>query len=157
MSASKILLIILGVIVAGGCLISGCVVGGYNRAVTLDEATKTAWAQVENQLQRRYDLIPNAVAAVKGMKEHEQEVFLGVAKAREAYTQALLVAMGEDTLNFRMKSSRVKVNQVQESGAKILVTACENCHTQLSDLNDHYEMGVEVKFLSSMISDALMA
>ena len=91
MSASKILLIILGVIVAGGCLISGCVVGGYNKAVTLDEATKNGWAQVENQLQRRYDLIPNAVAAVKGMKEHEKEVFLGVAKAREAYTQAKTV------------------------------------------------------------------
>ncbi len=67
-----------------------------------------------------------------------------------------LVALGEDTLDFRMKSSRVKADQVKETGAKILVTACENCHTQLSNLNDHYEMGVEVKFLSSMITDALV-
>jgi len=67
-----------------------------------------------------------------------------------------LVAMGEDTLDFRMKSSRVKVDQVKETGAELLVTACENCHSQLSDLNNHYNMGVEVKFLSSMVADALV-
>ncbi|UCG07555.1 MAG: (Fe-S)-binding protein [Desulfobacterales bacterium] len=67
-----------------------------------------------------------------------------------------LVALGEDTLDFRMKSSKVKVDQVQATGAKILATACENCHTQLSNLNDHYKMGVDVKFLSSMIADALV-
>ncbi len=67
-----------------------------------------------------------------------------------------LVALGEDTLDFRMKSAKVKVDQVKATGAKILATACENCHTQLSDLNNHYSMGVEVKFLSSMIADALI-
>ncbi len=68
-----------------------------------------------------------------------------------------LVALGEDTLDFRMKSSRVKADQVKQSGAGILVTACENCHTQLSDLNKHYQLGVEVLFLSSMVADALVA
>jgi len=67
-----------------------------------------------------------------------------------------LVALGEDTLDFRMKSSKVKVDQVKKTGAKILATACENCHTQLSDLNQHYQMGVEVKFLSSLMADALV-
>ncbi len=67
-----------------------------------------------------------------------------------------LVAMGEDTLDFRMKSARVKVDQVNATGAKILATACENCQSQLSNLNDHYQMDVEVKFLSSMIADALV-
>ena len=67
-----------------------------------------------------------------------------------------LVALGDETLDFRMKSSRVKVDQVKASGATTLATACENCHTQLSNLNDHYKMGVEVKFLSSMIADALV-
>ncbi|UCG67241.1 MAG: (Fe-S)-binding protein [Deltaproteobacteria bacterium] len=67
-----------------------------------------------------------------------------------------LVALGEDNLDFRMKSAKVKADQVQETGAKILTTACENCHTQLSNLNSHYELGVEVKFLSSMVADALM-
>ena len=66
-----------------------------------------------------------------------------------------LVALGEDTLDFRMKSSRVKADQVRGSGAKILATACENCHSQLSDINDYYKIGVDVQFLSSMIADAL--
>jgi Fe-S oxidoreductase len=67
-----------------------------------------------------------------------------------------LVAMGEETLDFRMKSAKVKVDQVQETGAKILATACENCHTQLSDLNNHYKMDVDVRFLSSLVADALV-
>ena len=67
-----------------------------------------------------------------------------------------LVALGEETLDFRMKSSKVKVDQVKAAGARILTTACENCHTQLSNLNNHYKMGVEVKFLSSIVADALM-
>ena len=67
-----------------------------------------------------------------------------------------LVAMGDESLDFRMKSSRVKVDQIKETGADILVTACENCHTQLSNLNDHYKVGMEVKFLTSMVADALI-
>jgi Fe-S oxidoreductase len=67
-----------------------------------------------------------------------------------------LVALGEETLDFRMKSSRVKADQVKETGATILATACENCHTQLSNLNDHYKMEMQVEFLSSMLADALV-
>jgi len=67
-----------------------------------------------------------------------------------------LVALGEETLDFRMKSSRVKADQVTATGATILTTACENCHTQLSNLNDHYKMGVRVVFLSSIVADALV-
>jgi Fe-S oxidoreductase len=67
-----------------------------------------------------------------------------------------LVALGDETLDFRMKSSKVKVDQVKATGARVLTTVCENCHTQLSNLNDHYKMGVEVKFLSSIVADALM-
>jgi Fe-S oxidoreductase len=67
-----------------------------------------------------------------------------------------LVALGEDTLDFRMKSARVKFDQVKATGAAILSTACENCHTQLSNLNDHYKMNVDVQFLSSMVTEALV-
>jgi Fe-S oxidoreductase len=67
-----------------------------------------------------------------------------------------LVALGEDTLDFRMKSSRVKVDQAKDTGAAILATACENCHTQLSNLNDHYKMEMQVEFLSSLVAEALM-
>jgi Fe-S oxidoreductase len=67
-----------------------------------------------------------------------------------------LVALGEDTLDFRMKSARVKADQVKQMQAGILATACENCHTQLDNLKDHYQLGCEVKFLSSMVADALV-
>jgi len=56
--------------------------GTYNTLVTMDEGVKAAWAQVENQLQRRYDLIPNYVETVKGYAKHEKEVFLKVTEAR---------------------------------------------------------------------------
>ncbi len=68
-----------------------------------------------------------------------------------------LVALGEETLDFRMKSARIKADQVKQTGATVLATACENCHTQLSNLNDHYKMGVQVEFLSSLVADALVA
>ena len=62
--------------------------------------------------------------------------------------------MGEK--DFRMKSSRVKADQVKASGAAILCTACENCHSQLSDLNEHYGIGMRVEFLSNLVAKALV-
>jgi LemA protein len=60
----------------------------YNSLVRMDEGVKGAWAQVENQLQRRYDLIPNYVETVKGYAEHEKEVFIEVAQARSRVSGA---------------------------------------------------------------------
>lgn len=68
--------------------VGGCAYQGYNEAMTLDESVKQHWAQVENQLQRRYDLIPNLVETVKGIAAQEQKIFLGIADARKAYFQA---------------------------------------------------------------------
>lgn len=56
--------------------------GTYNTLVAMDESVKAAWAQVENQLQRRYDLIPNYVETVKGYAAHEKEVLTRVTEAR---------------------------------------------------------------------------
>lgn len=54
----------------------------YNQLVSMDEGIKSAWAQVENQFQRRADLIPNLVATVKGYAAHEREVLEGISDAR---------------------------------------------------------------------------
>ena len=54
----------------------------YNQLVAMDEGIKSAWAQVENQFQRRADLIPNLVATVKGYAAHEREVLEGISNAR---------------------------------------------------------------------------
>src|SRR3972149_8916568 len=83
MSAFKKTLIIIGVIllIAAFSLYS-LFQGSYNKFVTLDEAVKSSWAQVENQLQRRYDLIPNLVETVKGYAKQEKDVLVEVTNAR---------------------------------------------------------------------------
>ena len=58
------------------------VTGNYNTFVSLDEAVKSSWAQVENQLQRRFDLIPNLVETVKGYAKQEKDVLIEVTNAR---------------------------------------------------------------------------
>jgi LemA protein len=67
------------VLVAVAILSSGC---GYNTMVSMKEQIDAAWAQVENQLQRRNDLIPNLVEVTKGYATHEKEIFTRVAEAR---------------------------------------------------------------------------
>ncbi|MCY9545504.1 LemA family protein [Lysinibacillus xylanilyticus] len=54
----------------------------YNSLVTAEESVESKWAQVENQLQRRYDLIPNLVESVKGYANHEKEVIASITDAR---------------------------------------------------------------------------
>ncbi len=58
------------------------IIGKYNTLVKLDENVKEKWSQVENVYQRRYDLIPNLVATVKGYAKHENETLVQVTKAR---------------------------------------------------------------------------
>ena len=67
------------VLLVGALALSGC---SYNRLVGLRENIDAAWAQVENQLQRRNDLIPNLVEVTKGYAAHEKEIFTAVAEAR---------------------------------------------------------------------------
>lgn len=80
--AGKIVLgIVLG-LVGIGLIIGLYIMGSYNSLVKLDESVKTAWAQVDNQLQRRNDLIPNLVNTVKGFAKQEKSIFENVANAR---------------------------------------------------------------------------
>jgi LemA protein len=87
---SVVKFLVLGLVaLAGAGIFVGCaVINGYNKAVSLDENVQSSWAQVENQLQRRFDLVPNLVETVKGFAEQEKDVFLGISKSREAYFQA---------------------------------------------------------------------
>lgn len=78
----KIFLVILGILLLIVFVSYSFLKGTYNTLVTMDEGVKGAWAQVENQLQRRYDLIPNYVETVKGYAKHEKEVFVQVTEAR---------------------------------------------------------------------------
>lgn len=76
-----IFLVILGILML-------VVIVSYNRLVTLRNSVKNAWASIETQLQRRYDLIPNLVETVKGYMAHEKEVLENVTKARTAFLNA---------------------------------------------------------------------
>ncbi|MGE3510738.1 MAG: LemA family protein [Vicinamibacterales bacterium] len=72
--AVGLLVVTLASVPIGGC--------SYNRFVDQEESIKAQWAQVDNQLQRRNDLIPNLVETVKGYAQHEEDVFKDVADAR---------------------------------------------------------------------------
>jgi LemA protein len=72
----------------------------YNRLVRLRNRTENAWAQVDVQLRRRYDLIPNLVETVKGYASHERATFEEVTKARTAAQQARTVPEQAEAENF---------------------------------------------------------
>ena len=72
-------------------------VGQYNSLVVLDEQVNTSWSQVENQYQRRADLIPNLVETVKGYASHERETLEGVINARAKASQPIIQAGEEMT------------------------------------------------------------
>lgn len=67
---------------------------GYNSLQGLDEDVKASWSEVENQYQRRSDLIPNLVSTVKGFAKQEQDTLIGVTNARASATQVKLDAKG---------------------------------------------------------------
>jgi LemA protein len=73
--------------------------GTYNNLVSLDENTKRSWADVETQLQRRYDLVPNLVQTVKGFASQEREVLIQVTEARASVGRAQTVPQQIDANN----------------------------------------------------------
>ncbi len=80
------------VIVLATLMLSSC---GYNRIQGLDEEVKAAWSEVQNQFQRRYDLIPNLIETVKGYARYEKQTLLAVTEARAKVGQ---MNVGQDVL-----------------------------------------------------------
>jgi LemA protein len=108
--ANKTLLVVLGMIALIILIGFFYVKGTYNSLVSMDESVKAAWAQVENQLQRRYDLIPNYVETVKGYASHEREVFTRVTEARSR-------AAGAANINEKVQAN----NELSSALARLLV------------------------------------
>ena len=111
-------LIIIGIIV-GILLIGGCTaIGIRNGLINKEETISQQWSEIENQLQRRYDLIPNLVATVKGYAKHESEVFKNIADARAAMFSAKGInAKAEAEANMNTALSRLMA--VAESYPKL--------------------------------------
>ncbi len=101
MSTTTIILIVVAVLVLW-------VIAMYNRLVTLVNRAKEAWADIQVQLKRRYDLIPNLVETVKGYAAHESSAFENVTKARAAAMGAganpAAQAQAENMLSGALKS-----------------------------------------------------
>lgn len=107
MAATGIILILfLGVVIVLVAIVAWAI-GVYNRLVTLRNRVDNTWAQIDVQLKRRYDLIPNLVETVKGYAKHERETFENVTKARSACmsaTSPAQVAQAENMLTGALKS-----------------------------------------------------
>jgi LemA protein len=101
----KAVMVVTLVVMATG--LSGC---SYNRFVSQDEAIKAQWAQVENQLQRRNDLIPNLVETTKGIAQQEKDVFGQIAESRAKLA-------GAQTPEARMQAA----NEQSSALARLLV------------------------------------
>ena len=82
---------ILAVVLLLGVALFAWYKSGYDKAVRMDETAKEAWANVDAQLQRRFDLVPQLVETVKGVVQQEQAVFGQIAEARTRYLNAQTV------------------------------------------------------------------
>ena len=100
-------------------LLTGC---GINNIPTYDEQVKAAWGQVQNQYQRRADLIPNLVETVKGYARHEQDTLTAVIEAR---AKATSIQVDANTLNDPEKIRQFQAAQAQLTGAlsRLMVVA----------------------------------
>jgi LemA protein len=104
----KTALIILGVIVLLALIIGGWMMGNYNSLVGMKQNVDGQWAQVENQMQRRADLIPNLVSTVKGYAKQEETIFTKIAEARSQLLSVIQNpnASTEDKINADNKFSQ---------------------------------------------------
>ena len=102
--------IILGVIIVLAIIIAIM----YNSLVTLKQRTQNAWSQIDDQLQRRFDLIPNLVECVKGYMTHESETLENVTKLRTSWSEAT-TADEKMKLDNELSSSLKSIMAVAES------------------------------------------
>lgn len=124
-------IIILIVIVIAIIANIGWLVGFYNGLVKMEKDIEGQWAQVENQYQRRFDLIPNLVNSVKGMMKQEQEVFGKIAEARTRYAGAATVS-GKVTAANQVESALARLLAIIENYPEL--KSAQNVQTLMAQL-----------------------
>jgi LemA protein len=132
---NKTLIIVLVIVV----ILAFWVVGKYNFFVNQNEAITGQWAQVESQLQRRFDLIPNVINTVKGITKQEKDVFSQLADARSRYA-------GSSTIDQKATAA----GQVESSLGRLLVIA-EN-YPVLQSSQSFRDLTVELEGTENRIS-----
>src|SRR5438132_5933652 len=123
--------------------LAGCGPCGYNGIVNEEQQVEAAWSQVENQLQRRADLIPNRVETVKGYARHEKGVFDDIANARAAMLGASSRAEKIQTANqFEGAISKImadpdaELHSHGEHNCRLLLEKKNRRHHHLAENND---------------------
>lgn len=104
--------VIVGIVLLVVFIVAAWLIGGLNHAVKLDENVNSAWAQVENQLQRRNDLIPNLVMTVKGYAGHERELLMNITELRSRWASA-------DSVESKIENA----NQMSSAISRLLLVA----------------------------------
>lgn len=124
-------------------------VSKYNQLVSLNEEVNKAWSQVENQFQRRYDLIPNLVETVKGVANFEKETYLAVTEARAKVGQIQITPqMLEDPKAFeRFQSAQ---DNLSSALSRLLVTV-EN-YPQLKANENFLQLQAQLEGTENRIS-----
>ncbi len=134
MTTLTIVLIVLGVVVLFAILL-------YNSVIVLNNRVKNAWAQVDVQLKRRADLIPNLVETVKGYAKHEKGVFTDVTKARTAF------------MNASSMKDKAKASNMMSDTLKSLFAVSEN-YPQLKANENFLQLQEELSGTESKIAYA---
>jgi LemA protein len=116
-SISRIRAVLAAVLL--GVAVSGC---GYNNIPTLEEQAKAKWADVQNNYQRRADLIPNLVATVQGYAEHEKDVLTAVVEARAKATQ-VKIDVSQLTDPDKLKQFQDAQNQLSGALGRLLAVS----------------------------------
>ena len=136
------------IIVALAVLLFFWTKGVYNNLVTQDEGVKTAWSQVENQYQRRADLIPNLVNTVKGYAAHEKNTLEGVMNARAKATQTTIdpTNLNEET----MKQYQAAQGELSNALSRLMVVV--ERYPELKANENFRELQVQLEGTENRIS-----
>jgi LemA protein len=136
------------VILSATLALSGC---GYNDFQRLDEQTKSAWAEVLNQYQRRADLIPNLVETVKGETNFEQETLTRVIEAR---SRATAIQVSPETLNDPQAMERFQQAQGQLGGALSRLLAVSENYPNLKANQAFQDLRVQLEGTENRVTVA---
>ncbi len=148
--------IIIGVIVVLVLLLgfNGC--NTYNSMVTLGETVDKSWAQVENQYQRRLDLIPNLVNTVKGYAEHESSTLESVTKARaglsDAYNSAEQLKNGASPADAQQFENYVAAQDRLKSAFDIYVNAVREAYPDLKANQNFIDLQTQLEGTENRIA-----
>jgi LemA protein len=138
----------IGALAVAATSLGGC---GYNTIPTKEEAAKAAWAEVQNQYQRRADLVPNLVATVQGAAKQEKDVLTAVVEARASATSPKFDA---STITDEAKFKEFQASQDKLSGALGRLMMVTENYPQLKSLDSFNTLQSQLEGTENRISIA---